>query len=86
MVERVTYMRMYVGLSPTSIDHREEFILASSCSLSDVKQVNIKKEKKEKKSSSCVCARVNGPSYMKLQMSNGILLECIVNAIFLKSI
>ena len=31
------HMRIYAGLSPTTVDHREELMWASSCSLSDVK-------------------------------------------------
>ena len=26
VVERVTHMRVYIGLSPTSVDHRKELI------------------------------------------------------------
>ena len=36
-VEWATHMQMYASSSPTSVDHHEEKIEASSCSLSGVK-------------------------------------------------
>ena len=37
VVQCLTHMRMDSGSSPTSVDHREDFIKALSCFQSDVK-------------------------------------------------
>ena len=47
MVEWATHMRMYAGSSPTSIDHREEFIYIGFVMFSKRCKINECKKKKK---------------------------------------
>ena len=46
-IEQANHMQMYEGSNPLSIDNCKELIQALSCSLSDAKQMNIKKREKK---------------------------------------